>query len=360
MIKVHIYRLSRWVGALMILMMPFFLETLVWPRCDVGTHPEFLDFGLAALLSLGFLVLFWVFLRSLDKAANWAFGATVFFTSLMESRNLSIFDAFPSGKIMYMVKVGICSGIAFGVAFLAFHMARFLIRKNIGFILSTFLSFIIIVSNFMPTFSDATKGNNPQTPHIIFIIMDTARADHLSLYGYHRKTTPFLEKLAENAAVYEKAISPAPWTPSAHASLLTGLLPAEHGTDGDFLMFDPPHPSLAEVLKGLGYKTTAIVNNPQLDPAFGWNRGFDYYGVTWKAPRTSIARARWIFKRRPEDWIWTGNSLRTVATAKRWWIFNCRHPKFLFLNFIDPHSPYGDFHPYKNFKRCHRKGFRYL
>jgi len=65
--------------------------------------------------------------------------------------------------------------------------------------------------------------------NIIFIVVDCLRKDHVSLYGYQRSTTPFLNSLVKKAAVFENAITAAPWTYPAVASLLTGLYPHNHG-----------------------------------------------------------------------------------------------------------------------------------
>jgi arylsulfatase A-like enzyme len=65
--------------------------------------------------------------------------------------------------------------------------------------------------------------------NVLFVVMDTVRKDHLSVYGYDRPTTPGLEDFADEAAVFEQAVSPAPWTLPVHASLFTGLYPSQHG-----------------------------------------------------------------------------------------------------------------------------------
>lgn len=65
--------------------------------------------------------------------------------------------------------------------------------------------------------------------HIIFIVIDALRKNHLPLYGYYRATTPFLQSIADKAAVFENAVTPSPWTYPAVASMLTGLYPHNHG-----------------------------------------------------------------------------------------------------------------------------------
>ena len=69
----------------------------------------------------------------------------------------------------------------------------------------------------------------PETPNIIFVVMDTLRADRTNLDGYERDTTPHLARFAERAIIYENAISTSSWTWPATASFLTGLPPEAHG-----------------------------------------------------------------------------------------------------------------------------------
>ena len=62
-------------------------------------------------------------------------------------------------------------------------------------------------------------------PDIVFIVLDTHRADRMSCYGYPRQTTPNIDKFAESATLFERAIVPAQWTIPSHASLFTGEYP---------------------------------------------------------------------------------------------------------------------------------------
>jgi arylsulfatase A-like enzyme len=114
-------------------------------------------------------------------------------------------------------------------------------------------------------------------PNIILIVMDTVGAKHCSLYGYHRKTTPHMERIAEESRVYCRCFSPAPWTPPSHASLFTGLYPSQHGTYGSNLSLDQNLYSLPEILKNMGYKTYAITSNGLVSEFLGFGRGFDKF-----------------------------------------------------------------------------------
>lgn len=118
-------------------------------------------------------------------------------------------------------------------------------------------------------------------PNIILIIMDSAAAKHSSLYRYHRKTTPCLERIAEEGVLHRRCFSPAFWTLPSHASLFTGLYPSEHGCDGGNKKFTANHYSIVEILKSLGYKTIGITSNPLVSQHTGFNRGFDEFHEMW-------------------------------------------------------------------------------
>jgi arylsulfatase A-like enzyme len=97
-------------------------------------------------------------------------------------------------------------------------------------------------------------------PNIILIIMDCARADHLSCYGYHRRTMPYLDQLAAQGVLYETALSPATWSLPAHWSIFTGLYLARHGVWNRHLALSPQYQTMAELLKENGYETAAFSN----------------------------------------------------------------------------------------------------
>lgn len=79
-------------------------------------------------------------------------------------------------------------------------------------------------------------------PNIILISLDTTRVDHLSCYGYSRKTSPNLDKLAQESVIYSRAIATSSWTLPSHASLFTGKFTSSHGvrydSDGPLRLMD--------------------------------------------------------------------------------------------------------------------------
>jgi arylsulfatase A-like enzyme len=116
-----------------------------------------------------------------------------------------------------------------------------------------------------------------QLPNIFFIVLDTLGAKHMSLYGYPRRTTPNLERIAEECTVYTRCFAPACWTLPSHASMFTGLYPSQHGVhDGNYLLDDRVQ-HLASVLKMSGYRTMGISSNGLVSPASSLCRDFDHF-----------------------------------------------------------------------------------
>lgn len=114
---------------------------------------------------------------------------------------------------------------------------------------------------------------------IIVVVVDCLRKDHMSLYGYHRNTTPFLDMTAQRGAVFTNAIAAAPWTYPSVVSILTGLYPHNHGAvmAGEMRNFEETHTNMQrlrkdiltmpEVFSLLGYKTFLCTSNGLVDIA---------------------------------------------------------------------------------------------
>lgn len=114
-------------------------------------------------------------------------------------------------------------------------------------------------------------------PNIILIVMDTVGAKHMSLYGYHRKTTPNLERIAEECTLYTRCFAPSCWTIPSHASMFTGLYPSQHGAYEGTNILNENVQHLATVLKMMGYHTWGISSNGLVSPDSGLCRDFDYF-----------------------------------------------------------------------------------
>ncbi len=178
----------------------------------------------------------------------------------------------------------------------------------------------------------------PGTP-VVLISIDTLRADHLPAYGYGGVETPAIDALAADGVVFERAYSPAPLTLPAHASLLTGLSPPEHGLrDNTGYQLDAGRidagevPLLPLLLKQAGYATGAAVSSFVLRRQTGLAQGFDVY-------EDSIGFADG-----------TGSPQRagqeTLALAREWLREHGGEPFFLFFHLNEPHTPYEPPEPF--------------
>jgi len=115
--------------------------------------------------------------------------------------------------------------------------------------------------------------------NVILISMDTVRADHLSAYGYDRKTSPNVDRLAKQSVIFEEAVSQSSWTLPAHGAMMTGLYPGRLGVTrypATRRLPDAPT-TLAEAFKKAGYATGGFTGGGFVSSHFGFDRGFDTY-----------------------------------------------------------------------------------
>ena len=108
--------------------------------------------------------------------------------------------------------------------------------------------------------------------NVLFYLIDTCRADMLSLYGHERPTTPFLEELASRGVTFERCYSQAPWTKPSLASILTSLPPSATGIVGMFERLDGSYTLLPEVLRESGYYTAGFSANPLMGRLSNYNQ----------------------------------------------------------------------------------------
>ena len=110
--------------------------------------------------------------------------------------------------------------------------------------------------------------------NVLFVVLDTVRKDHLSIYGHDRPTTPNLSEFAEEARVYEEAVAQAPWTVPSHGSLFTGRYPSQHGATQENPYLEGER-TLAESLSAAGYETACYTSNAWITPYTHLSDGFD-------------------------------------------------------------------------------------
>lgn len=194
----------------------------------------------------------------------------------------------------------------------------------------------------------AACGRKPVPPNILLITMDTTRSDHLSLYGYPRRTTPFLEELAASSVVFDQAYAAAPATAPSHATLFTSQSPLTHRVLKNAVVLDQRHRTFAELAAERGYQTAAIVSSFVMNAKFGLAQGFRHYDDLLAPESASIDWERW------EGQEVAGGFDRKAAEATDRaiaWLQDDREPDvpfFLFVHYFDPHDPYVPPEPYRD------------
>lgn len=168
-----------------------------------------------------------------------------------------------------------------------------------------------------------TPGELP--PNLVLVTLDTTRADHLGLFGYHRDTTPFLDSLAEESIVFERCIVPMATTLPTHTSILTGTWPLEHGVlanssqGGRRFRTAPGLRSFAEYAQEYGYATGGFVSATPLKRDSGIAAGFDVF----EEPQRESCDGE----------LTTGRALAWLRGVGQ------EQPFFLWLHYYDAHWP---------------------
>ncbi len=185
-------------------------------------------------------------------------------------------------------------------------------------------------------------------PSVLLLVLDTVRAWDLSLYGYHLRTTPTLERLAAEGILFEHAVSTAPWTLPSHASIFTGRYPHDLST-GWYSPLDDQHRTLAERMSASGYATGGFVGNLiYTSHLYGLNRGFMRYRdypIDVAQAVTATTLGRWLqtrWNRRTGHLRDTQHRNGGLVTDEflAWQATLGRRPFFAFLNYFDAHDPY--------------------
>lgn len=198
-------------------------------------------------------------------------------------------------------------------------------------------------------------------PSVLVLILDTVRADHLSIYGYERETTPELARFLEDrprAVLYEMAFAPGTWTLPSHASLFTGLLPSEHAAH-EGVMFgqgeEPRRPrlnakeTLAELAKRNGYRTAAVLANTVSLRADGMRRGLDWAFKPIQESRMELLGED--LRRRLMPMVYgyvskPGPSVYRVNELVLQFIDSRDSPFLVFGNYAEAHIPYAPRPPF--------------
>jgi len=182
--------------------------------------------------------------------------------------------------------------------------------------------------------------------NVVLVVLDSARADHLSSYGYARQTMPFLDQLGREGVRFQQMISTSSWTLPSHASLFTGLFPSTHGATDENRLLASRHRLLAEYMKDAGYRTAAFCTNPWVSPQTGFGRGFDLFHTQRVAGR--LAGRATLYARKASDRVLgrDDSGARRTNRALGAWLEQGGEPFFAFVHYNEPHLPFRPPGPY--------------
>jgi arylsulfatase A-like enzyme len=266
-----------------------------------------------------------------------------------------------------LVLPGVAHPLAWCIALLgAFQIVRTVNRHRHSLIAVWMIAAPALVTLFALSYDPARElsmrsalQNPPNSPNVLFIIVDTLRADHLSPYGYTRDTSPYLTHLAEQGVLFENAIAPASWTLPSHASMLTGLYPHEDRveTEKDFL--SGSFPTLGDAMAKRGYRTAAFsANYPLFSKDYGFIHGFsrfDDYDLSLSSILDKVPFSEFILKdlshiTSGQEHAFFGRKnapdAENITEDALNWIAKGRRPFFVVLNYYDLHEPVLPPQPY--------------
>ncbi|MBN1827095.1 MAG: sulfatase-like hydrolase/transferase [Candidatus Eisenbacteria bacterium] len=170
---------------------------------------------------------------------------------------------------------------------------------------------VVVLAIFLP-------WNRQPRPNVLLLVTDATRADHLSVYGYDRDTTPFLREMP--SIRFTNMVSTGSHTIVTTPCILASCYPSEHGIRGYSDVLSDRFTLISEYLKGAGYATYAYATNPHIRPGVGFGQGFDTFGHDpgWRNTPAGMVNDKFL------EWL----DNQTVR------------PFFAFHFYVDPHNPY--------------------
>lgn len=175
------------------------------------------------------------------------------------------------------------------------------------------------------------EGASAKPPQgVILIWADTLRRDHTSVYGYQRPTTPHLERLAKEGALFKDCVGQASWTKVATPSLMTSLYPTSHGVRDFFDRLSGSAHTLAEAYRSAGYATLSLSSILFTGKFTNLHQGFEAVHESGSIPGGETSKTARDFVDLLIPWLETHREL----------------PFFVFLHVADPHDPFTPYAPY--------------
>ena len=168
--------------------------------------------------------------------------------------------------------------------------------------------------------------------NVLFIVIDTLRAERLGSYGYERETSPTLDRLAGSGVRFARHLAQSSWTKASMASLWTGLNPARTGISRFDQVLPPEALMPAEILRDDGFQTVGLYRNGWVSPTFGFDQGFEVYERPVKTPLPPGAR------RENPTISGAGTDEGSVAAAVEFLRVRGQERWFLYLHWMDVHE----------------------
>ena len=160
---------------------------------------------------------------------------------------------------------------------------------------------------------------------VVWIGVDTLRADHLGFQGYARDVSPRLDAFAVESLVFERAIAAAPWTTPSFAAVFTGVHPGALGIR-ERKPIPPEARTFAEVLCAAGWQTAGIVSHTYLGQRYGFDRGFETWDESNAGGHTYVSSAHL-----------TDRAIERIDE-----LTEDERPFFLFVHYFDPHYDFRE------------------
>ena len=191
----------------------------------------------------------------------------------------------------------------------------------------------LLLAQLSPVATPTNSGTDGDVsrPHVLMITVDTLRADHLSSYGYHLKTSPRIDLLASEGVRFERAHVAIPMTGPSHFSMFTGRYPQEHGAriNGVAVPDDSKWLTIPQVLRKFGYSSAAFVSAwPLIGRLTHLNERFDHYDDDLDRSYQLLHSMRWAEDVTPKaiSWLDAHKDDKNI---------------FMWVHYFDPHEPYN-------------------
>jgi arylsulfatase A-like enzyme len=179
---------------------------------------------------------------------------------------------------------------------------------------------------------DIAKLAEREDVNVLFILIDTLRADRLGCYGYGRNTSPLLDGLAATGIRFDRHLAQSSWTKCSMASMWTGLYPARTGVTRFNDVLQPEARMPAEILRDEGFRTAGVFRNGWVEGYFGFDQGFESYG---RSPRQKMTQN---FIRKNPTVKGGGSDYDLVDAAVEFLRIHGKKRWFLYLHLMDIHE----------------------